>query len=90
MLTVFAGGISVLSVFLSLVFMELMGMINGLQIQALSCLFRVRLPINALMIMTMILKFAAFDMFQTENINEKIFKFTKTDSFSQIFDDAGY
>ena len=63
MLTVFAAGISLLSVFLSLVFMELMGMINGLQIQALSCMFRVRLPLNAMMIMTVILKFAAFDMF---------------------------
>ena len=57
-LKVFAGGISFLSVFLSMVFIYLLGIVNGLQIQALSCLFKVRLPINSMMIMTVLLKFA--------------------------------
>ena len=40
--------------------------------------------------MTMILNLAAFDFFQTEKILNGIFRFKKTESLSQIFQDAGF
>jgi hypothetical protein len=60
---VFFGATSVSSIFLSGLFIYLMGMVNGMQIQSLTCLFKVRLPTNAMTIMVTILNLAAFDMF---------------------------
>lgn len=48
------------------------------------------MPSNAMSIMIMILRLAAFDLFKTEKAYEKIFHFTKTESFSPIFEQAGY
>ena len=62
-LKVFFAATSVGSLFMSIIFTQLLGMINGLQIQALTCLFRIRLPSNAMSVMITILNLAAFDMF---------------------------
>ena len=59
---------SVGSLFMSVLFTYLLGMINGMQIQALTCLFRIRLPSNAMAVMNMILKLASFDLFKTDII----------------------
>ena len=67
-----------------------MGLINGLQVQALSALFAIRMPTNALEIMIMIMNLASFDVFNTEKIYMKIFRFKETDSYNSIFDDAGF
>jgi hypothetical protein len=48
------------------------------------------MPNNALKMMNMILRLAAFDLFQTEKILNGIFHFKQTTSFSQIFEDSGY
>ena len=49
--------------YMSVLFMLLMGLINGLQIQALSALFAVRMPFNANAMMVMIMKLVSFDIF---------------------------
>ena len=67
-----------------------MALINGLQVQALSALFAIRMPTNALEIMIMIMNLASFDVFNTEKIYMKIFRFKETDSYNSIFDDAGF
>lgn len=87
---VFFAATSVGSVLMSGLFIYLMGMVNGMQIQALTCLFRIRLPTNAMSIMIMILNLAAFDMFNTEIIYNKIFNFQETESYTPIFEQASF
>jgi hypothetical protein len=87
---VFFSATSVGSVLMSGLFIYLMGMVNGMQIQALTCLFTIRLPANALSIMIMILNLAAFDMYNTEKLYNKIFDFENTDSYTPIFETASY
>lgn len=60
---VFFPTLTVESLFMSVLFTYLLGMINGMQIQALTCLFSIRLPSNAMAVMIMILKLASFDFF---------------------------
>ena len=60
---IFSAGASVASLFMSFLFMFLMGLINGLQIQALSALFAVRMPFNANAMMVMIMNLVSFDIF---------------------------
>ena len=79
---IFAAGASVGSLFMSLLFIYLMGLINGLQVQGLSALFAVRMPTNAHDMMVMILNLASFDIFKTETIYKKIFSFSETESYS--------
>ena len=86
LMKIFITGTSIGSLFMSVLFVYLVGMVNGLQILALTCLFHIRIPSNAMSIMTMILSLAAFDLFETEKIYEKIFNFTKTDSYTPIFE----
>ena len=74
-LKIFAAGASIGSLFMSFLFIYLMGLINGLQVQALSALFAIRMPTNALEIMIMIMNLASFDVFNTEKIYMKIFHF---------------
>ena len=62
-LMIFSAGASVASLFMSFLFMFLMGLINGLQIQALSALFAVRMPFNANAMMVMIMNLVSFDIF---------------------------
>ena len=81
-LVIFAAGASVGSIFMSMLFIYLMGLINGLQVQGLSALFAVRIPANANAIMVMVMNLASFDIFKTEKIYEKIFRFSNTDSYS--------
>jgi hypothetical protein len=68
----------------------LWGIANGLQIIAMTCLFRIRLPTNVQVVFVEILKLAAFDLFKTETIYMKIFNFSKTNSFSNSFDEAAF
>ena len=89
-LKIFAAGASIGSLFMSFLFIYLMALINGLQVQALSALFAIRMPTNALEIMIMIMNLASFDVFNTEKIYMKIFRFKETDSYNSIFDDAGF
>ena len=74
-MVIFSAGASVGSFFMSILFMFLMGLINGLQIQALSALFAVRMPTNANAIMVMIMNLVSFDIFKTEKMYKKIFGF---------------
>ena len=60
---VFVSGNFLLTAFTSLVIYYLWGMINSLQIIALTCLFRIRLPANVLAFNIEILKLANFDLF---------------------------
>jgi hypothetical protein len=48
---------------MSMLFYYLIGMVNGLQIMALTALFKIRMPANSMNIMIMILSLAAFDFF---------------------------
>ena len=79
---IFAAGTSIGSFFMSLLLIYLMGLINGLQVQALSALFAVRMPTNANDIMVMFMNLASFDVFNTEKIYRKIFGFSDTESYS--------
>ena len=79
---IFAAGTSIGSFFMSFLLIYLMGLINGLQVQALSALFAVRMPTNANDIMVMFMNLASFDLFNTEKIYRKIFGFSDTESYS--------
>ena len=79
---IFAAGTSIGSFFMSFLLIYLMGLINGLQVQALSALFAVRMPTNANDIMVMFMNLASFDVFNTEKIYRKIFGFSDTESYS--------
>ena len=79
---IFAAGTSIGSFFMSFLLIYLMGLINGLQVQALSALFAVRMPTNANDIMVMFMNLASFDVFNTEKIYRKIFSFSDTESYS--------
>ena len=81
-MVIFAAGASVGSIFMSMLFIYLMGLINGLQVQGLSALFAVRMPANANAMMVMVMNLATFDIFKTEKIYKKIFRFSNTDSYS--------
>ena len=81
-LKIFAAGTSIGSFFMSFLLIYLMGLINGLQVQALSALFAVRMPTNANDIMVMFMNLASFDVFNTEKIYRKIFGFSDTESYS--------
>ena len=70
------SGNLILTIFTSLVLIYLWSMINGLQVIALTCLFKVQLPANVEVVNTEILRFAAFDLFQTEWIFRQIFSFS--------------
>lgn len=52
--------------FASVVLYFLWGMINGLQLIALSSLFKIKLPANVNVVNIEILRVAAFDLFKTE------------------------
>jgi len=80
----------VLTIFTSAILCYVWGIVNGLQIIAMTCLFRIRLPANVQIVFVEILKLAAFDMFKTEALYMKIFNFSKTDSFNTAFDDAAF
>jgi hypothetical protein len=56
----------------------------------MTCLFRIRLPANVQVVFVEILKLAAFDMFKTETICMKMFRFSPTESFSSSFDEAAF
>ena len=60
---IFFAGTSIGSLFMSVLFVYLVGMVNGLQILAITCLFQIRMPSNAMSIMIMVLHLAAFDLF---------------------------
>ena len=64
-LMIFAAGTSIGSLFMSIFIIYLMGLINRLQIQALSALFAVRMPTNTNDIMVMIMNLASFNLFKT-------------------------
>ena len=68
----------------------LWGIVNGLQLIAMTCLFRIRLPTNVQVVFVEILQLAAFDLFKTETIYMKIFNFSETKSFSSSFDGAAF
>ena len=79
-----------LSIFLSIIIYYLWSLVNGLQLTTLTPLFKVRLPSNVLKFMVKLIKIATFDILQTEKIYNGVFKFSETDSKSDIFDYAGY
>jgi len=80
----------VLTVFASIAMYFLWGMINGLQLIALTCLFKIRLPSNVMSVNIEILKIAAFDLFQSDWFLMKIFRFSDTPSISPEFQEATF
>jgi hypothetical protein len=86
---VFTGNI-VITAFASVAMYFLWGMINGLQLIALTCLFKIRLPANVMQVNLEILQVAAFDFFQSDVILQAVFNFTETPSFSQDFEEASF
>ena len=89
MMVVFSSNI-ILTIFTSAILGYLWGIVNGLQLITMTALFRIRLPANVQVVFVELLKLAAFDLLQTETIYMKIFKFTKTESFSTAFDEAAF
>ena len=75
-LSAFFSGNLALTIFTSIVIFYLWGMINGLQLIAMTCLFRIRLPANVSSIMNEILKLANFDLLRTGWIIDKVFRFS--------------
>ena len=80
----------VLTAFASIAMYFLWGMINGLQLIALTCLFTIRLPANVMSVNIEILQVAAFDLFHSDVILQKIFNFSSTPSFNTVFDEASF
>ena len=89
-LSAFFSGNLALTIFTSIVIFYLWGMINGLQLIAMTCLFRIRLPANVSSIMNEILKLANFDLLRTGWIIDKVFRFSETPSFSASFEQADF
>jgi hypothetical protein len=89
-LSVFFSSNMALTIFTSVIIFYLWGMINGLQLIAMTCLFRIRLPANVMSVMIEILKLANFDLLRTGWLIDKIFKFSDTPSFSATFEEASY
>ena len=65
------------------------GMINALQLIVLTVLFDMKLPVNTKEISVVILALANFELINTEEIYPKIFHFTDTGSFNQIYAACG-
>ena len=89
-LNVFLSGNLVFTIFASVVITYIWSMINGLQVIALSSLFKVRIPAVALVVLTTILQLAAFDLFKVGTLLQKIFSFSDTPAFNSSFAEAGY
>jgi hypothetical protein len=89
-MTLFFTSNMVITVFSSIVIYFLWAMINGLQVIALTCLFKIRLPANVMTFNVEILKLAAFDLFQTTWLLQSVFGFSETPSFSSVFEQASY
>lgn len=79
-----------LTVFLTTVIFLLWGMINGMQVISLTCLFSVRLPINVFTVSNKISKLASFDVFRTDIWFFMAFRFSLTKSLSPSFEEAQY
>ena len=79
-----------MKVFTSAILIYLWGLINGLQLNAMTCLFKIRLPTNVQTTFIQIMKLAAFDFLQTEALYMKIFRFSPTPSFNSSFDEAAF
>jgi hypothetical protein len=62
MTVIFSGNI-VVTIFTSTILCYLWGIVNGLQLIAMTCLFRIKLPTNVQVVFVEILKLAAFDLF---------------------------
>jgi len=63
----------------------LWGIVNGLQLITMTCLFRIRLPTNVQVFFVSSLKIAEIDMFKTDSIYMKIYNFSETESFMESF-----
>ena len=95
----FASNI-IISIFAASFLQFLWGLINTLQIIMLTTLFDLQIPINAKMVMTMLMQLCAMDFLHTETIFNTLFKFRETPAFRTIeyangeekssFADAGY
>jgi hypothetical protein len=57
-----------MTIFFSLILVYLWGMINGLQLVALTCLFSVNLPPVLNAVNTQLMKLSQFDLFQTSTL----------------------
>ena len=89
-LTIFSAGLMQL----------LWGLINTLQIIVLTYLFNLDIPMNASMLMVMLLKLCSMEFFSTDELFDKMFDFRETEPYNTIvhangdkeskYDDAGY
>ena len=88
MLKAFFGANIFVSLFSSGFLQFLWGMINTLQVLVLTELFYIDIPVNADMVMRMILRMCSLDFIQTDKIFE-VFKFRETKTFHTETSEAG-
>lgn len=78
-----------ISIAMATALQHLWAMINAMQIIVLGVFFDCYWPPNAQIILISLLKSCSFDLFQTESIYTEIFGFKDSESFSDLFDEAG-
>ena len=86
----FLSGNLVFTIFASVVITYIWSMINGLQVIALTSLFKVNIPINVSSVLFKILQLANFDLFKVGWLLQKIFHFSETPAFNYQFATASY
>ena len=85
----FAGNVFlciVLSISVGFAFSSL----EAVQILVLQILFRLDIPANMYKILGPILMLSNFDVYPTDFLYAFLFGFTETESFDQIFEEAGF
>jgi len=78
-----------ISIFFAQALQFLWSMINAMQIIVLTILFKIEVPPNADMLMTLILKLCSLDLVPTEDILAYVITFRATDAFATTIDEDG-
>ena len=66
------------------------GLVNTLQLIALTIFFDTLSPVNVQSVLINILKISNFDLYPTDQIYEKVFDFTETQPFNSLFEETGF
>ena len=85
----FTGNV-ILTVIFSTNMQFMWGLINSLQINVLTVLLNLKTPVNSLVVLSTMLQLSNFDVIDMEPLYKKVFRFSETKSFNQIFEEAGY
>ena len=83
---------SVANISLSFSLQYFWGVINALQIIVFTCLFNLKIPLNAETVEIAFLKMVSFDLLDTDSTLKKTFRFndTETPPLNYKFANAGY